>query len=157
AEREYRVWSGFELAVDRAREMDSEKREAWIGNRIDEVSHERPALRPDHEVFAAERHDTAVGLFSGQPGDAIGVQPRAIDERVGAKLACVSVNAPAAFVSIHPTDAGARLHDATHSHDLRRERFDDAAVVDDAFFGHVHRGDATNVWLALGRLGCAEP
>src|SRR5206468_518398 len=73
-ERQDRIRSGLNPAVNQAREMDAEKGEPRVGNRIDEIPDEGLPLRPDLVILSAERHDAQVATLAREFGHAIAVQ-----------------------------------------------------------------------------------
>ena len=79
-EGEDRVRPRLDVAVDGAGEVHAEEGELGVGHRVDEVPDEGPALLLQHVVLAAEGNDPDLGVDAHQRRDAVGVQPRAVDE-----------------------------------------------------------------------------
>src|SRR5207249_11450936 len=56
-QREDRVGAALDPIVDGARQVEAEKRQGRIRNRVDEMFHQRPALRGELVVLPPERND----------------------------------------------------------------------------------------------------
>src|SRR4051794_15618247 len=117
-EREDRVRARLEIAVRRSREVHAEEGELRVGNGIDEVANEVPALGANEEVFAAERYDAARRILARHPGDAVGMKAGAVDDHVGAQLTSVSDDPPSFAVGVDLTRGGRRTHDGAEVLDL---------------------------------------
>src|ERR1019366_6165757 len=87
------VRAGLDAAIDPAREMYSEEREARIGNRVNKRPYQVAPLWLHFVIFSAEGDDFEVGLHSGHAGDRVAIQAGTIDH-----VSC-------------PEAAGAGLHD----------------------------------------------
>ena len=117
--------------------MDTQKREFGIGHRIDQVTYQVLALRPDLVVLAAERHDSQIAPDTRHFGDAVAMQPRAVDQEVCFEFICAGVNHPAVRCLAQPVYARASNHASMYK---AAEYLTHARVVDDALFGNTDGG-----------------
>ena len=109
-------------------------------------------------VLAAERHDLQPRLDAAQPGDAIGLEAGAVDERAARApgRARVSSTISPPLRRTRSTRAPSRNLAAAGAHQLG-EHLHDARVVDDAGLRDVQPGDAGDVRLELADLLGPEP
>jgi len=83
------VGPALDGAVDPAGQVDPEEGEGGIGDGIDQAAHERGGAWGQHAVLAAERDDARRRGFAprGERGDPVTLQPRAVDQSTGARVA----------------------------------------------------------------------
>src|SRR5262249_17435074 len=65
------VWSNFDAAPHHSGEVHTQKGKLCVGHRIDQVSNERLALRPQFVVLAAKRKYLDRALLAGHRRDSI--------------------------------------------------------------------------------------
>src|SRR5262249_29190602 len=84
---EHGVGTALAVPVDPAREVNAQKREGGVGNRIDDVATVMPRRGSEIVVSPAERDDRAAGILPAQSGQAIGLQPATVDHVASANRA----------------------------------------------------------------------
>src|ERR1019366_1839731 len=82
-EGEHSVRTCFNTAVDQAGEVHAEEGELRIGHGVDQVEHERLAVRLDLVILAAERNDADFAAQTGQFAHTITMKAGAVDKELG--------------------------------------------------------------------------
>ena len=97
------------------------------GTGIDQVPHQVLPLRPELVILAAERHDARFAALAGQRRHAVGMQPRAGNQKVGRELAGGGYGAPARALAAHRIHARAGDHAAPRAASCATQHFADLA------------------------------
>ena len=155
-ERQHRVRSGFDAARDPAREMDTEKREARVGNRVDQVAHQELTFRPDQIILASKGHDPHRALLSGELRHAIRVQPGAGHQKIAGRFAGSVTHAPATRITMKGGHACAGYDFPALLPDQTRQRLAHGRIVGDAFLRDVNRLHAARMRLDLAQFFATE-
>src|SRR3990172_11474435 len=75
-EAEDRVRSRQHLPIRGARQVHPKKREAWIGQGVDQSTHQSLRPWPEPEILAAEWHDAQFGIDARPAGQTVAEQAR---------------------------------------------------------------------------------
>lgn len=130
--------------------MDPKEREGRVRHGVDEVADEVLAGGLEHVVFPSEGDDASLALFAGEGGDAVAVEPGAVDQEVGLELA---IEPPAGF---DPSDGGAGPDLGASGSEALDHGVADVLVVDDALLRDAERLDPGGVGFDLADLFRAE-
>ncbi len=137
--------------------MNAQERKSRIRHGVNQVANQVPAIRPQKIIFAAERHNAELRTTSGERRHAIRLQTRAADQEVTVELAVFRIfETPAGFVPSHLIDTGSGDHAATPPGDDLLERRDNAAIINDAFFGYMDRRQSGSMRLPLTQFRRGE-
>ena len=111
-------------------------------------------LPPEHGADAARLWPLIVFLHgSGERGDAVAEEARAVDEITGFEFACRGLEEPAAEVVVDAEDVGVFLEGAAEAFDLVDEGVADGLIIDNAFLWDAEGSEPGSVGLDLAELG----
>ena len=142
----------------RLREVHPEKRESWVGNRIDETLHQMRFALGEGVVLAAKWHDPDPGLHPGERRHPVRVQPSAVDHAVRAR----SSSSPASRETPPPTSLirstlRPRPIDTPLASRRRRNTLATAGKVDHPRGRDMEGIDPNRFRLVLRDVGRAQP
>src|SRR6185312_6835432 len=106
-ERQHRVWSGLDAALNPACEVDTEKRVTRVGYRINKIAHQELPFWTDKIIFASKRHDSHGAFLSCQLGDTICIESGACDQKIARGFAAGVDRAPSAQLTLESRHARA--------------------------------------------------
>ncbi len=125
------VWTDRHTAVDHARQMDPEKRERRIRDRVDQMLDDVVLVCGQPIVFAAEGYDPEVDGKACQTRQAIGLQPAAHDQFVGPPACAVTVDFHAIGLLANAGDTGRQTYLSTAVDDARAHLAAHIEIADD--------------------------
>ena len=129
-EGEHSVRTCFNTAVDQAGEVHAEEGELRIGHGVDQVAHERLAVRLDLVILAAEWNDADFAAQTGQFAHTITMKAGAVDKELGFEVSRLGFGAPAAGGLSQRTYFGVGCDAAV---DAFHQGFADFSVIDNSF------------------------
>ena len=156
AQGEDGVGTGLDGPVDAPSEVHAQEGEIGVGHGVDEVAHEAQRLRSQRVVLAAEGNDAQRRVEAGEPRDAVGHQPGAVDEVARLERAVAGVEAEAVAAGAQTGDLDAGADDPAAGFDQRAVAPRDGVVVGDARRGDVQGADAAGGGLELGEFFGAD-
>lgn len=139
------VRASLDSPIDHARQVNPEKREARIRNRIDKAADKISILRLKAIVLATKRQNARCRANPGEPGYAVAMEASAIDQSTSENLSALSTDRQAVRTS---RDLGnAKRAEQGHVLIAQRpgERPSDLGVVDDPSLWHPQPRDAGHV------------
>src|ERR1017187_2012207 len=129
-EGEHSVRTCFNAAVNQTGEVHAEEGELRIGHGVDQVAHERLAVRLDLVILAAEWSDADFAAQTGQFADMIAMKAGAVDKELGFEVSRFGFGAPAAVGLSQRTYFGVGCDAAL---DAFHQGFADFLVIDNPF------------------------
>src|ERR1017187_1595061 len=126
-EGEHSVRTCFNAAVNQTGEVHAEEGELRIGHGVDQVAHERLAVRLDLVILAAEWSDADFAAQTGQFADMIAMKAGAVDKELGFEVSRFGFGAPAAVGLSQRTYFGVGCDAAV---DAFHQGFADFLVID---------------------------
>src|SRR2546425_4735455 len=106
-QREDRVGASLDPIVDGAGEVDAEKRQGRIRNRVDEMFHQRPALRGELVVLPPERNDADPRVHTTHSRYPISLQTGTVYEPSRPQLAARGLDEQVPGLAPHTGDTSA--------------------------------------------------
>ena len=132
--------------------MDTQKWELWIRHRVNQVADQELPQRLDLVILAAEGHDTDFAPLARQFADAVAVQSRAVDQKIGLKIARRRRGHPTPCCRPQRRNVRARDHLSALCGDLFLQHRAHSGIIYDALLRHMQRSHPAGVRFDLPHL-----
>ncbi len=162
-----RVRPTLDRAGDGSGEMDTQKREAVVGDRIDQSSYQVPRRRFQHPIFASERDDAHVHGGAAGSGDPVGLKAGAGDDQAGlhrvGPISVTNMSSTSSLCTVRADQLGLETQGPAHLNQIFGQRRGHPAIVHDPRILDPQRtGAGGQVRLALlhlvrGHRSTADP